>query len=91
LFEELEETKISFEALLHEFAGNIQQSQSSGDFGPDVPILPLIVRGLCHRICRMDLFCPYPRCKAEMKNVSALLMHLDKRHELADVCCKDLI
>jgi hypothetical protein len=29
--------------------------------------------------------------KAEVKNVSALLKHLNKKHELTDLCCKDLM
>jgi hypothetical protein len=46
---------------------------------------------LCHRIYKNDLFCPYPKCKAEIKNVSVLLAHFDKKHELADMCGKDLM
>jgi hypothetical protein len=34
---------------------------------------------------------PDPRCKPEIKNISGLLPHLDKKHELTDVCCKDLM
>jgi hypothetical protein len=91
LIEELEEAKTSLEAFMQEFAGNEQKSQDSRNHGPDVPILFLIVRRLCHRICKKDLFCPYPKCKAGIKNVSFLLTHLNKKHELADVCCKDLV
>jgi hypothetical protein len=45
---------------------------------------------LCHRICRKDLFCPDPKGKAEIKDVSALLTHLNKKHELSNVYCKNL-
>jgi hypothetical protein len=51
----------------------------------------LIIRGLCHPISRKELFSPYSRCKAGIKNVSALLTHLDKKHELTDMCCKELM
>jgi hypothetical protein len=91
LSEEPEETKTSSDALRPEFAASEQKSQKSGDLVLDAPILLLIVRGLCHRVCRKDLFGPYPRRKAEIKNISALLTHLDKKHELADVYCKDLM
>jgi hypothetical protein len=30
-------------------------------------------------------------CKAGVKNAFALLKHLDKNHELADVWCKDIV
>jgi hypothetical protein len=46
---------------------------------------------LDHPICRKDTFRPYPKCKAEIKFVSVLLTHLDKKHELSHVCCKDRI
>jgi hypothetical protein len=91
LIEELEEAKTNLKILIQEFAGSEQQSQSNGDLGLDAPILLLIVRGLCHRIYRNDLFCLYPKCKAGIKNISALLTYLNKKHELADVCCKDIM
>jgi hypothetical protein len=91
LSEEPEEAETILESLVQQFMGSEQQPQSSGDFGPDASILLLIGRGLCHRICEKRLFCPYPRCKAEIKNVSALLTGLNKKYELADVCYKDLM
>jgi hypothetical protein len=91
LFEELEETKTNLEILRQEFAGSEQKPQSSGDIGPDALIQFLIVRGLCRRICRKELFCPYPKCKVGIKSISALLKYLDKKHELADVYYKDLM
>jgi hypothetical protein len=69
LLDDLEEAKTSLEALVQEFAGNEQQPQSSVYLGPDVPILLLIIQGLCHRICKKDLFCPYPKCKAGIKSL----------------------
>jgi hypothetical protein len=79
------------EVLLHEFAGSEQQLQSSRDLDPDASILLLIVRGLCHRICRKDIFGLYSKCKAETKNISALLTHLDKKYELRHMRCKNLM
>jgi hypothetical protein len=76
---------------MQECAGSEQRPLSSGDLGQDVPILFLIVQGLCDRICRKDLFCPSPKCTAEIKSVSGLSAHLDRKHELSDVCCKDLM
>jgi hypothetical protein len=86
----LDEGKTTLETLMQEFAGSEQRAQSSRDVGLDALILLLILRGLCDRICRKDLFCPSPRCNAEIKNISALLMHLEIKHELAEVCRRDL-
>jgi hypothetical protein len=91
LLEELKEAKTSLEALMQDCAESEQQPQNNRGLDPDALILPLIVRGLCHRICRKDLFCPYAKCKAGIKNSSALLTHLTKKHELVDVWCKDLM
>jgi hypothetical protein len=76
---------------LQELSGNEQRPQNSGDLVPDASILLLIARGLCHRICRKDLFCPDPKCKAEVNSISGLLKHPDKKHELNDVHCKELV
>jgi hypothetical protein len=90
LSEEIEEAKTSLEAFLQEFARSDRLLQNSGHLAPDAPISLLIVRGFCHRICGKDLFCPYPRCKAEVKSISGIFTHLDKKHELPDVYCKYL-
>jgi hypothetical protein len=71
---------------MQEFAESEQRAHSSGDLDPNAPILLLIIRGLCSGICSQDLFCPYPKWKEEIKNVSALLTHLHKKDNLADVC-----
>jgi hypothetical protein len=91
LLEELEETKTSLDALLPQFRKSDQKPQSREVPGPDAPIRVLIVRGLCYRIRRKDLFCPCPKSKAGIKSVPALLAHLGKKHELADVHCKDFM
>jgi hypothetical protein len=91
LSEELKKAKISLEIVMQDFAGSEQQPRNSKNLSPDAPILLLIVRGFCHRICKKDLFCPYSKCKARIKNVSALLTHLDKKHELANGYCKDFM
>jgi hypothetical protein len=91
LSEELEAANPNLEALMQECAGSEEQPQSSGNLGPDAPILLLIGRGLGHRICRKDLFGPYPKCKADIKNLLALSTHLDKKHELTDVHCRELM
>jgi hypothetical protein len=86
----LEEVRENLETLMREFAQDLIY-QELDDLGRDDPVLLLIIQGLCHQICRSDLFCPDPNCEKEIKKNLGLLKHPNKKHELTGTCCKDLM
>jgi hypothetical protein len=75
---------------MQDFAQEVIHQGLDG-LGPDDPVLFLIVQGLCHRIYRSDLFCSDPKCQKKIKNKSDLLTHLNKKHDITGIYCKDLI
>jgi hypothetical protein len=86
----LEEVKENLEIFMREFAQEVIHQRLDG-LGPDDLVLFLIIQGLCHRICRSDLFCPDSNCQKKIKNNSGILTHLSKKHVLTGTSCKDLM
>jgi hypothetical protein len=81
----------SLEILMQKLANEKERLEIGRAFRLDTPILLLIASGSCRRICRKNLFCPFPSCRDEIKSNAGLLTHLNKKHDLSRTCCKDLM
>jgi hypothetical protein len=75
---------------MREFAREVVH-QRFDELGPHDRVRRLILQELCHQICRSDLFCSDPKCKKEIKSNPAFVTHLNKKHDVTDTCCKDLM
>jgi hypothetical protein len=81
----------NLERLLQSFAGNPDVPRLEGDLGPNDPVLLLMAQAKCERICRTELFCPFPNCHKAIRSNANLLTHLNRKHDLTNQCCKDLM
>jgi hypothetical protein len=89
--EDINEMTENLEGLLRNFADTPQILRLEGDLSSNDPVLLLMTQGRCERICMTELFCPFPQCHEPIRSNGALLTHLNKKHDLTNKCCRDLM
>jgi hypothetical protein len=87
----IDDAKENLKRLLQRFADTPDIPRLEGDLGPDDPVLLLVAQARCERICRAGLFCPFQGCRKQLKSNADLLTNLNKKHDLEDRCCRDLM
>jgi hypothetical protein len=89
LLEALEEAGGRLEDLMQECVQEREHLEVEEAFRLDAPVLLLIAQGAWYRICRKDLLCPFTDCEDKINSTLGLLTHLNKKHDLTGLCCKD--
>jgi hypothetical protein len=89
IMEDINDATENLEKFLQDFADTPQIPRFEGDLSLDDPVLLLIAQARCERICRTELFCPFPECHEPIRSNGALSTHLNRKHDLPNQYCRD--